>query len=250
MRFLFAASVVFLNVGLSVAEPAKIDWSDLVDDTAQSFEDPYRDLGYEQLATLRKYAIAQERLASAAVTETERPELESRLAEAKASLEADRIDPDWLISQRWIVAERRKKAITAANPALDSTEVVLAGYVIPAPPEEDGTRVAYLVPKRGMCSHTPPPPPNQMVRLLLDDDWSPTMMHEPVVATGRLSIDPTTRQLIIVDGFMSLEAAFSMDVSKTRTFGKPQTAAPVADEWAAGIAERFWRTGKIQTEND
>jgi hypothetical protein len=248
MRLLSVAVVIFLGVGHVAAEPAQIKWSDLVDKTVQSFEDPFRDLSYEQLAALRKYAIAQERLASDEVTDKERSELELRFTDSKAALAADGIDPDWLISQRWIVADRRTKAVTAGNVSLDGTEVILAGYAIPAPPEEDGDRVAYLVPERGMCSHTPPPPPNQLVRLLLNGDWSPSMMHEPVVATGRLSIDPTKRQVLFVDGFMSLEATFSLDVSNARTFDNPQSASPTTNEWAAGLAKKFWRGGKPGVE--
>jgi hypothetical protein len=250
MRILLAAVVVILGVGHVVAEPGKIEWSDLVDDTAQSFDDPFRELSYDQLTTLRRYADTQKRLASATVTETERPGLESRLADAEASLEADGIDPNWLISQRWIVAERRQKAMTAANQALDGSEVVIAGYAIPALSQDDGTRVAYLVPERGMCSHTPAPPPNQMIRLLLSDSWSPSMMHEPVVVSGRLSIDPTSHQMLVVDGFMTLDAAFSMDVSSAKTFRNTKATTPVVNEWAAGIADRFLQAEKPETGND
>jgi hypothetical protein len=52
MRLLSVAMVIFLGVGHVAAEPAQIKWSDLVDKTAQSFEDPFRGLSYDQLAAV------------------------------------------------------------------------------------------------------------------------------------------------------------------------------------------------------
>ena len=95
---------------------------------------------------------------------------------------------------------------------LDGQTVTLAGFAIPAPPDADGRAVAYLVPERGMCSHMPPPPPNQMIRVRLSDGWAPTFNHEPVRLTGRLVIDPSERQMVVVDGLMPMRATFRLDV--------------------------------------
>lgn len=70
-----------------------------------------------------------------------------------------------------------------------------------------------------MCSHMPPPPPNQLVLLRVPDDWRPQALYEPVRVSGRLSIDPTTRTVPVVDGMVRMRATFSMDVSDVEAPG-------------------------------
>lgn len=126
----------------------------------------------------------------------------------------------------------------AGNPAYDGETVTLGSFAIPAPPAEDGTSTAYLVPERGMCSHVPPPPPNQMVRRHLADGWTPAMIHEPILVTGRLDIDPSERQMMLVDGFIQMKATFSMDVAEVQSFGQPAgTEAPATNDWAKNLVE-------------
>jgi len=204
-------------------------WSDLIDPSAQSYEDPYRDLSYDQIDTLRTVVRLRARLESGEVAAEARPRIETRLAEAEGALVQDGIDADWLISQRWIVAERREAAASAGNPELDGSVVALAGFAIPAPPDEDGTPIAYLVPERGMCSHTPPPPPNQMVRLRLTGDWVPEKMHEPVLVTGQFAIAPSSREMVVVDGFVEMKATFTMMVTETVTAAERASLSPASE---------------------
>jgi hypothetical protein len=99
---------------------------------------------------------------------------------------------------------------------------MLSGFVIPAPAVSDGMATAYLVPERGMCSHTPPPPPNQMVRLRLPDDWQPREIYEPARFSGRLEIAPSSRTVRVVDGMVSMRTTFTMDVSRIETLASSQ----------------------------
>nr|WP_239059871.1 DUF3299 domain-containing protein [Ruegeria sp. PrR005] len=157
------------------------------------------------------------------------------------------IDAQNLLSQRWAVAERRKRAAVSGNTELNGKLVVLTGYAIPAPPTDDGTPVAYLVPERGMCSHTPPPNPNQMVRVLIKGGWQPTTMHEPVRLTGRLSLSDTTHDIQVVDGMVPMRAAYEMEANGALTTQDMQDAAGSRQEnaWAATIAERLRASGKL-----
>lgn len=195
----------------------ELDWSDLVDQSVQAFEDPYRDLTYEQIDAVRNVLVTRQGLSSASLKDEAREELEDKLADLQSSLSAQGLDADWLISQRWVVAERRERAGTAGNPEVDGQIVTLAGFAIAGPPDADGTSVVYLVPERGMCSHVPPPPPNQMLRVRLSDGWQPQYIHEPVRITGRVSIDPTEQVFHIVDGPVPMRATFSMEAHEVET---------------------------------
>ncbi|MXU66061.1 DUF3299 domain-containing protein [Oceanomicrobium pacificus] len=236
MRHILSTIVVVLGVGPLHAEPTPIDWPDLIDQSVQSYEDPFLDLDYEQVDDLRRVVTLQAELDGGKPS----PETGTQLEKVKAELSAQGIDADWLISQRGIVAERRELASAAGNVALDGETITLGGFAIPAPPDEDGSAMAYLVPERGMCSHVPPPPPNQMVRLRLSDGWAPARIHEPIVLTGRINIDPSDRQMMVVDGFISMNATFSMDVHEVQTFGQSDKAeAPATNDWAKSLADGF-----------
>ena len=219
--FVKILNLLILSLALVTAVPtwaaSKIDWSDLIDGDAQTYEDPYRDLTPEQFSTLQTVVMTQRELGAPSLTAEKRGELEATLKDAEASLTADGIDIDWLTSQRWVVAERREKAATSVNPDVDGKTVSLSGFAIPAPPDPDGTPVAYLVPEGGMCSHTPPPNPNQMIRVRLNGQWTPRMRNEPVRLTGRLSHSPSQHELHMVDGPVQMKASFSMDVTDVQT---------------------------------
>ena len=219
MRSIFLCASVYAVAFLLVASPASsgevpdLDWSQLIDESAQDYDDPYRELTPEQLTGVVTVARLRE--------VAERGEFidEELLSRETAALAAAGIDVDGMISQRWTVAERREHAATSGNDAVDGREGWLSGFVIPAPPDDDGRPTAYLVPERGMCSHMPPPPPNQLVLLRVPNDWRPQALYEPVRVSGRLSIDPTSRTVPVVDGMVRMRATFSMDVSDIEALG-------------------------------
>ncbi len=247
-KLMLLATTIFLGANTAHAT-AQISWSDLIDPAAQSFEDPYHDLTYDQIDNVRTVLVIREELKSSSLSNADRKALEGKLKEVENSLAAQNLDADWLISQRWVVAERREKAATAINVDVDGITISMGGFAIPAPPDADGTQIVYLVPERGMCSHTPPPNPNQMIRARLKGDWSPRMMHEPVRLTGRLIAEETRHSFRIVDGEVPMRASFVMEVSKVETIADMQTDAAAVNEWAAGIAERLRASGQLPQEN-
>jgi len=199
------------------AKPVDVEWSELIDPAAQTFEDPYRNLSFEQLSILRDIVRTRAQLEGEGLDPEDRAEIEAQLSEKEAALAAEEIKVDWLLEQRWIVAQKRERAFNAGNPEVDGEIVRLSGYAILAPADPDGTPVAYLVPERGMCSHTPPPNPNQMIRVRLGTDWQPRYMHEPVHLTGPLSISPSEEVMVIVDGPVQMRATFAMEVNNAET---------------------------------
>lgn len=234
-----ATAVVFSTTLAFAAETQPVAWAHLVDHSAQTFEDPYQDLSYDQLENLRKI-IAETRKIENGELSAEANELsEARIFDAKEMLAEDGIDADWLIAQRWLVAERREKAATAANPELDGQIVTLAGYAIPAPVDADGTTVVYLVPERGMCSHMPPPNANQMIRARVSSDWSPSTVHQPVRLTGTLLVEETNHIFRIVDGEVPMRASYILDVAQVETMPVLSTRPRVNGEWPATISERL-----------
>ncbi|WP_422037097.1 DUF3299 domain-containing protein [Roseibium sp.] len=204
----------------------EVSWNELPDRSVQTFEDPYRDLSAEQLDALLTIVRARTELQGPDLAGNRRAGLEETLADAVGELEAAGIEPDWLISQRWVVAERRERAATAGNPDLDGSQATLSGFVIPAPPDAEGRFTAYLVPERGMCSHVPPPPPNQLLRLVFEEAWYPQFIYEPVKVSGRLEIDPSNRIMRVVDGPVKMASTFTIDVASVETLTSPKTAKP------------------------
>ncbi|MDJ0857900.1 MAG: DUF3299 domain-containing protein [Dinoroseobacter sp.] len=209
------------GLGLSThalhAETQAIGWEDLIDQSVQSFEDPYRNLTYDQLDALRTIVRTRARLDDPALSDLQKADRQAQVDGAVAALADDGIDADWLIDQRWVVADRREQAAVAVNPEVDGAEVALVGFAISAPSDTDGTAIVYLVPERGMCSHMPPPNPNQMIRARVKTDWRPQFMHEPVRLTGKVVTEETSHSFHIVDGLVPMRASLVMEVAQVET---------------------------------
>ncbi|WP_260064765.1 DUF3299 domain-containing protein [Ruegeria sp. B32] len=217
VRTLLIAATLSLGAGAPSWAGLSIGWDDLPDPTVQTFEDPYRDLSPEQFDDVLFVVRLRGRLQQDVGTDEDHQKWQELLHETEDALAAGGVDVDWLLSQRQVVTERREKAATLGNPLYDGQEVTLSGFAIPAPADADGRSVVYLVPERGMCSHMPPPPPNQMIRVMLDADWVPSYVHEPVRLTGRLTISPTDHQMVVVDGLMPMRATFQLEADKVET---------------------------------
>ncbi|GAB5437400.1 DUF3299 domain-containing protein [Falsiruegeria mediterranea] len=231
-------SVLLLGATLAQAERGMLNWADLIDETAQSYEDPYRDLSAEQLTALVEVARMQSQL-TATSDDDQRSELGQRLSDAKTALAEDGVDADWLISQRWVAAERRRNAAWAGDADVDGQIVTLGGYAIPAPADQDGVATMYLVPERGMCSHVPPPPPNQMVRVRLNSDWRPQTIYEPVRLTGQIAVVPTEREVVVVDGPVRMQAAFTMEATKVEPLAFAGAMSAGGKAWVEKMTQQL-----------
>ena len=247
--FWLAAAATFLATAAPAGqpEPEPLSWGSLPDPAAQVYEDPFLDLSNDTLNGLSRVVQMQERIARAETSVADRETYETNLSEALAGLSADGVDADWLISQRWIVTERRENAAAAGNTALDGTLVSIGGFAIPAPPDADGTPIAYLVPVPGMCSHMPPPDPNQLIRLRLSDDWSPARVHEPVRVVGQLQIIPTTELFSVVDGAVAMVATWQLEVERADTTFATGGEVPVENEWVEALRGKI-RNASTPTE--
>ncbi len=214
MRPVFLLFVCLLVSTPALAGPRVVNWQDLVDPAAQSFEDPFRTLSRSTLAHLRTVADIRNKLAESGLSSEERKRLQSQLAYAMAALEEANVDVEWLISQRWVVSDRRKRAGRSGNAALDGQRVVLTGYAIPAPIGPSGDRTVYLVPSYGMCSHMPAPLANNMVRFLLPRGEITPRLYEKVRVSGKIQIEPSFRKIFLVDGYKAMDATWSLTIEE------------------------------------
>lgn len=211
---LVAIGFLFLLLATSLAaNPRVVSWSDLVDTSAQKFEDPFKELGAIDLVNLQVVVRVRDLLTNGSIVSEELDVAKSRLAEAEASLDAAGVDIDWYVSQRFVVAERRERAAKSGNPNLDGQQVTITGFAIPAPPDADGTEMAYLVPQLGMCSHLPPPPPNQLVLMRLPDGESAVRLYEQMQVTGSLQIEQSSETVFVLDGIQKLEATWLLNAA-------------------------------------
>ncbi|WP_170516880.1 DUF3299 domain-containing protein [Ruegeria atlantica] len=242
-RFVVLAGLVWCGLPVMATPGDMLDWADLPDPSAQVFEDPYRDLSPEQFDDVLFVVRMRGRLLQDTGSIEERQKWQELLTETEDALTANGIDVDWLLDQRAVVTERRRKAGTNGNPQFDGQTITLAGFAIPAPSDPDGRPVAYLVPERGMCSHMPPPPPNQMIRVRLNGDWTPSYFHEPVRLTGTLTIDPSVQNMMVVDGQMPMNATFQLEAESVETL---ETKADRL-EWKQRAADRIRAAGNRKT---
>lgn len=201
MRFLiFVFVAALLAATHAAAEPEAIEFSDLADPLAVAFDDPYAAMGVDMLNELKLLVQSDEKLAGTDLDEETRLRLETRRTAAQEMLEENGHDVDALLEQRWDVAKKRQIARMATNPIFDGVEVSISGYMIPAPPDADGSAFGYLVPQVGMCSHLPPPPPNQLVRVKLRADQQVGSLYLPVRVSGLLRVEPSDETIFVLDG--------------------------------------------------
>ena len=212
LAYLAAAAALSLAAAPLIAgEATPIEWSQLPDESAQAFEDPYRELAPEQMSDLMALVRLREDLEVEGLAVEERRQLEAGTSELEAALQAAGIDVEWLLSQRWVVADRRRHAAVATNVALDGQSVEIAGFLILAPPTDSGEAGAYLLPDRGVCNHLPPPPPNQLVRVLLEDVPETGGSCVPAVLVGTLRAEETRHEVVVIDHSLSMWSAWTLE---------------------------------------
>ena len=187
-------------------------WSELVDSDALKFEDPFRALDRDTLKQLRNYAALSKRIRDENVGKDDRLRLQERLVVSKNTLTALNVDPDWLLSQRWVVAKRRHAAAETGNHDLDGKFIAMIGFFIPAMTSADGSSIGYLVEKPGLCSHLPPPPPNKLIRLVVPAGTAKFKLYDQVRVNGTMVLSKTTQRVFVRDGTTRMRSTWTMQV--------------------------------------
>lgn len=195
---------------ISAETPYVVSWTELVDKDARAFEDPFQDIARPELSALAEIAKLRELADNGALTEVQL----GKLSQQESLLETKGIDVDWLLEQRWVVAENRYNAYWKGNTALEGKRVALRGFFVPARHLSSGELVGYLVPQAGMCSHLPPPPANQLVRLSgLDPSELDLARTVPVEAVGTIKEDRLSVLSNVVDGLVEMQSSWVLEAS-------------------------------------
>ena len=225
--FAATAALLFTAAPLLAGEATSIEWSQLPDPSAQEFEDPYRDLAPQQMSDVMSLVRLREQLGADAMSVEERTQLEARITRLEAALQAGGIDVEWLLSQRWVVADRRRQAAVATNAALDGQSVEIAGFLMPAPPEDSGEVTAYLMPDRSVCMHLPPPPPNQLVRLVIETAPDIEGSCMPVVVWGTLKAQESRHEVFMIDHSVPMWSAWTLETDDVRMADRSMSDEPI-----------------------
>jgi hypothetical protein len=216
--FAAALALAITATPLKAGEAAAVAWSQLLDPSAQQFEDPCRGLAPGQMSELMSLVRLREELGSDTLPVEQRGNLEARATELEAALQAGGVDVDWLLAQRWVVADRRRRAAVAVNRAFDGQQVELTGFLVPAPPMDDGGTTAYLLPDRGVCNHLPPSPPNQLVRLELASMPDLGGFCVPAVVRGTLRAEESRHQAFVIDDAVPMWSAWTLETDGVRYY--------------------------------
>ena len=191
-----------------------MSWDELVVRLSAA-DNPFAALSDDQLLALGDVAGLRDRKARGIALTAEESGIERK---ALAKLKQDRIDVDGLLAKRDAVAERKRAAARAGNPAIDGKLVRIPGYVLPL--EFSGKKVTefLLVPWVGACIHTPPPEPNQIVHVKPDKAFDIRRMFDAVWVTGRIAASPTKTSVEIVDGSAEVEVGYSLRASSVEPY--------------------------------
>jgi hypothetical protein len=229
-QFAYVCATAVLAIAASpvvAGETMTVGWPQLPDPAAQEFEDPYRDLAAEQMSDLMSLVRLREELGVEGLAFEERRQLEGQSDKLEAALRAVGIDVEWLLSQRWVVADRRRQAAVGANGALDGQLVEIAGFLIPAPSMDSGEQTAYLLPDRGVCNHLPPPPPNQLVRLLMKNAPETWGSCVPAVVRGTLRVEESQHEVIVIDHELPMWSAWTIETDDIRVVDSYESDNPI-----------------------
>ena len=222
-----ACIVGFLLLALPAsATQIGADWSQLIDQSARSFKDPFKALTVSQLSDVATVVRLRQRLNREDLVEDEKAQVLARLELKETSLAKADIDYDWLISQRWIVADKRKKAAWSVNGQLDGQTISIKGYFLMAGSMTQKKLLTYLVPEIGMCAHVPPPAPNNLVRLALPEEMElPEKLFTPVEIVGTIRSAPESVTARVVDGPVKMASAWELSVDSMNVYERVASEA-------------------------
>jgi len=195
--------------GACAEEPRTLSWDDLAVKVSAA-DNPFVTLSTEQLMALSDVAGVRGRKARGVTLTPEEVAIEKK---ALAQLRQDGIDADALLAKRDSIAEKKRAAASAVNPALDGKTIRMPGYVLPL--EFSGSKVTefLLVPWVGACIHTPPPEPNQIVYVKADKAFEIRRTFDAVWVTGRIAAAGSKRSVQIVDGSADIDVGYSLRAS-------------------------------------
>lgn len=193
---------------VQATETVKVGWQDL-QGKIEPYKDPFKGLTGEQLYNLSIYARISKLQKEYPKIVTEAMIKQAEVA--KATLESEKIDIDYMFEQRLIIMEKRKQAAMATNGLLANKTIEIAGYMLALEFDGELVKEFLLVPTIGACSHKAVPPANQLILVKAQKAVKAGAPYMPISVTGALRITPQSKDLNLVDGQVNITMSYSLD---------------------------------------
>lgn len=215
LTLLMTAFLTLSTVHANAEGAREVTWDDLVP-AELDFDDPFEKLSEDQLYNLALVARYREQQESKAKS----PDFtDADYKEAVASLKADKIDIDGLISRREEITEKRRLRGQTANAELNGQNIRLPGYLLPLEFKEKRVTEFLLVPWVGACIHTPPPPPNQIVHVRLEKGYDlGEEIFTPVWVNGVMKTEKNNPELSFVDGKQNIDVSYVIQADDVKPY--------------------------------
>ena len=214
VSLIILVGVTGLSLAATTEKALQITWKDLVP-TMETHKDPFLTLTPEQKLDL-VVVVRTRQLQLAGIDIT--PGQAERLASSLKRLEKDHVDIDGLLALREEITAKREHAMEAANAALNTQRVRLAGYVLPL--EMSGQKITefLLVPYVGACIHEPVPPANQIVRVKFERGFEVDGQFTPVWVQGKMITQIVNSQLFLMDGSSSISSSYTLEADAIEVY--------------------------------
>ena len=223
VRRLFFLTFLFVCLGIqgNAVEPLELGWGDLLPKEEKPFDDPFKELGEDQLLDLGMIARIRFLLESEKVSPDGPDKKEEERLVAK--LEEQGVNVDHLLSQRERVRNERKKAAERVDEGINGKLIRIPGYMLPLVREEKGVTEFLLVPWVGACIHTPPPPPNQMVHVSVPAGTEDKGRFAAVWIEGEILLNPEVYELFLVDGKRDIKVAYTLELMELEEYSSKES---------------------------
>ncbi|RDX33591.1 DUF3299 domain-containing protein [Arcobacter sp. HD9-500m-PIT-SAG02] len=180
-----------------------INWEDL-EGKVEAYDDPFEKLSEDQMYNLSVLYEVQQMDAS----QVDKYLLED-MAEAKQSLEKDKIDVKYYFDQAERIAKKREKESKLTNSTLNNKKVKLSGFSLALGLNEGKIQEFLFVPYIGACIHSPAPPLNQILYVKSLKPVKVDDRFEPLTIKGTLQIKKNKNKLFLTDGEDEVESAYT-----------------------------------------
>ena len=221
LRSLLPLFALALGVWLAIAGVAqaveRVTWGDLTPPFDQS-KDPFSALNEEQQDALYDL-IWVRNLRNISGDESQLSDVE-RAGEqaARETLAAGGLNADVLLAE----LEAFDQQIAVWNETLvddlDGKVIQIAGYALPLEFSDTAITEFLLVPYVGACIHVPPPPINQIVHVRVEEGYESEGVFAPVWVTGRISTQPQSLSLTLVDGSSNVRVGYGLEAAKIQPY--------------------------------
>lgn len=208
MQHVAGALAACLLAVSAVAEPASVNWQDLVPEVDE-IANPFESLSDDQMDALRR------------IVRLEWMDDPEKTAEAKAlrtELNAQGLDVDALFAARLEIMERRRLAAKAVNEELIGQEIRIPGYLLPLEIRNRKAVEFLLVPTVGACIHTPPPPANQLIHVVHPEGIEIRGLYDAVWVTGVMQADSSVQDVRYSDGQAEVAVSYAIHSARVEPY--------------------------------